>query len=616
MASKSSILHPPNETEHSSSRITREGKKITYSLRVMQQPERARACGAGAKSAADRRPVDPPPIVEMRIFESDPNNDMQKTDITFSYNANFFLFATLEWARPYAHGRVQGQPPTCPVLTGVPVAGIAYLDRPSQAGYFIFPDLSVRHEGLYRLNFSLYEEPKDNKDEDKVSPSPVGTVSTTGMTMPIKSRQPMKNMYFRLEVKTIAFTVFSAKKFPGLSESTTLSRIVAEQGCRVRIRRDVRMRRREPKSNKDYGGYDERHVTPDSYHPGTPIERPRSASNSGMEGGYYCPTPQRAQSVAQGYGYPAPPPPPPGPPGPVSQQYQQQQQQQQQPHPSAGQMALPGPPVQPQPQSHLSFGAPQPQYCTPQLPPQQQHQPPQQPPQHPPSQMPYSSPMPSYTSLRHPSTSTEYESHAKYPSYQQPQQPQPSRQPSDPNVKASLPPISIPHDSASSGPRYSSDPKAYQSTTSQATQMPPPSSLTAASPSTSYNPPTTNDVVEPASPTEQTHQNSSNSTSQQQPTYDPTPGKGWSFRPEPLLSSKRGHSDVFGTAQHTQPLHHGKRADSIPTSSSSSASRSTLLSRLTRLQGMDDEDNGVIGMTYKRADGRVATRVAGLARAS
>ncbi|EZF28521.1 hypothetical protein H101_07798, partial [Trichophyton interdigitale H6] len=508
MASKSSILHPPNETEHSSSRITREGKKITYSLRVMQQPERARACGAGAKSAADRRPVDPPPIVEMRIFESDPNNDMQKTDITFSYNANFFLFATLEWARPYAHGRVQGQPPTCPVLTGVPVAGIAYLDRPSQAGYFIFPDLSVRHEGLYRLNFSLYEEPKDNKDEDKVSPSPVGTVSTTGMTMPIKSRQPMKNMYFRLEVKTIAFTVFSAKKFPGLSESTTLSRIVAEQGCRVRIRRDVRMRRREPKSNKDYGGYDERHVTPDSYHPGTPIERPRSASNSGMEGGYYCPTPQRAQSVAQGYGYPAPPPPPPGPPGP------------------------------PQPQSHLSFGAPQPQYCTPQLPPQQQHQPPQQPPQHPPSQMPYSSPMPSYTSLRHPSTSTEYESHAKYPSYQQPQQPQPSRQPSDPNVKASLPPISIPHDSASSGPRYSSDPKAYQSTTSQATQMPPPSSLTAASPSTSYNPPTTND----------------------------------SFRPEPLLSSKRGHSDVFGTAQHTQPLHHGKRADSIPTSSSSSAS--------------------------------------------
>ncbi|KAM5434072.1 hypothetical protein McanCB56680_001540 [Microsporum canis] len=595
MATKSSILHPPNETEHSSSRITREGKKITYSLRVMQQPERARACGAGAKSAADRRPVDPPPIVEMRIFESDPNNDMQKTDVTFSYNANFFLFATLEWARPYAHGRVQGQPTACPVLTGVPVAGIAYLDRPSQAGYFIFPDLSVRHEGLYRLNFSLYEEPKESKDEDKVPPAPVGTVSTTGMTMPMKSRQPMKSMYFRLEVKTVAFTVFSAKKFPGLSESTTLSRIVAEQGCRVRIRRDVRMRRREPKSSKDYGGYDERHVTPDSYHPGTPIERPRSASNSGMEGGYYCSTPQRAQSVAQGYGYPPPPPPPP-PPGPPSQQYQQ---------PPSGQMALPGPPVQSQAQSHLSFGAPQPQYCTPQLPPQQQHQQQQQQP----SQGPYSSPMPNYTQPRHTSTSTEYDSHAKYPSYQQPQPHTPSRQLSEPNPKASLPPISIPHET-----RYSSDPKAYQSTTTSQ-QMPPPSSLAIPAP---YNPSTANDIIEPATPTDQAQSSHSTSSSQpQQPTYDPTPGKGWSYRPEPLLSSKRGHSDVFGAAQHTQPLHHGKRADSIVTPSSSSVgARGSLLSRIARLQDLDDDENGITGMTYKRADGRVATRMAGPARVS
>ncbi|KAF3491961.1 uncharacterized protein GIQ15_01478 [Arthroderma uncinatum] len=619
MASKSSILHPPNETEHSSSRITREGKKITYSLRVMQQPERARACGAGAKSSADRRPVDPPPIVEMRIFESDPNNDMQKTDVTFSYNANFFLFATLEWARPFAHGRVQGQPPSCPVLTGVPVAGIAYLDRPSQAGYFIFPDLSVRHEGLYRLNFSLYEEPKDAKDEDKVALAPVGTVSTTGMTMPMKSKQPQKSMYFRLEVKTVAFTVFSAKKFPGLSESTTLSRIVAEQGCRVRIRRDVRMRRREPKSSKDYGGYDERHVTPDSYHPGTPVERPRSTSNSGMEGGYYCPTPQRAQSVAQGYGYP-PPPPPPGPP---SQQYQQ---------PAPGQMALPGPPVQSQGQSHLSFGAPQPQYCAPQLPPQHQQQQQQQsqqqqPPHHPPTQGPYSSPMPSYTHLRHSSTSTEYESQNKYPPYQQQQQPPhtPSRQLSDPNPKASLPPISIPHESSSSAPRYdyrSSDPKAYHSTTSQTPQMPPPSSLIAAAPSLPpYNPSTANDVIEPATPTEQTHSSNSSSSSNSQPppTYDPTHGKGWSFRSEPVLSSKRGHTDVFGSAHLSQPLHHGKRADSIvpPSTSSSSGanSRASLLSRIAGLHDLDDDDGSIAGnMTYKRADGRVATRMAGPAR--
>lgn len=49
MAARPPIMPPPNETEHSVSRITREGKQITYKLSVMQQPERARACGAGAK---------------------------------------------------------------------------------------------------------------------------------------------------------------------------------------------------------------------------------------------------------------------------------------------------------------------------------------------------------------------------------------------------------------------------------------------------------------------------------------------------------------------------------------------------------------------------------------
>jgi hypothetical protein len=30
-------------------RVTVEGRKLSYSLRVIQQPERARACGSGAK---------------------------------------------------------------------------------------------------------------------------------------------------------------------------------------------------------------------------------------------------------------------------------------------------------------------------------------------------------------------------------------------------------------------------------------------------------------------------------------------------------------------------------------------------------------------------------------
>jgi hypothetical protein len=266
-----STIAVSNETKSSSVRTTKDGRQIRYNLQVIQQPERARACGSGAKSSADRRPVDPPPIVELRVFEND-------QEITFAYNANFFLHASLENARTIAPGRAPSTAPSFPVLTGTPVAGMAYLDRPTPAGYFIFPDLSVRHEGKYRLSFALFENLSEVKDLDPEDPDVIfdGNHFVT----------------HRSEVKSAPFTVFSAKKFPGLSESTALSRMVAEQGCRVRIRRDVRMRRRENKGSKDWDGYDEdegydgtrRTATPDNYGPAAnaPIDpdRPRSVSNA------------------------------------------------------------------------------------------------------------------------------------------------------------------------------------------------------------------------------------------------------------------------------------------------------------------------------------------------
>ncbi|KAG0154915.1 hypothetical protein PDIDSM_488 [Penicillium digitatum] len=366
MANRPSIMPPHNETEHSVSRITREGKQLTYKLSVMQQPERARACGGGAKSSADRRPVDPPPVVELRIFESDPANDAQKTDITFAYNANFFLYATLDTARPIAHGRVGG-PQSCPVLTGVPVAGVAYLDRPSQAGYFIFPDLSVRHEGRYRLNFHLYEEIKDAKDADKDSTLPLPNQIPFSATS--KAGVPQAFLHFRLEVKT----------------STSLSRIIAE-GCRVRIRRDVRMRRRGDKRDADYEfgeeraaayqGSSDRFTTPDRY--AGSMDRPRSNSNgSNMESPYGFVPPDRRPS-APDYGFQCPQPyQRPMPPAPM-------------PHSSQT----------PSYQSHLSFGSTPSHYPAPHMPPT--------PPPLAASQGIYS-PQHAYAQIRHPSNASEYE---------------------------------------------------------------------------------------------------------------------------------------------------------------------------------------------------------------
>lgn len=496
---------------------------------------------------------------------------MQKTDITFAYNANFFLFATLDAARPIAHGRVSGQPPTFPVLTGVPVAGIAYLDRPSQAGYFIFPDLSVRHEGRYRLNFNLYEEVKDAKDADKVSPLPVEDNLTP--LKPLKPSAPNTYLHFRLEVKSMPFTVYSAKKFPGLATSTSLSRIVAEQGCRVRIRRDVRMRRRGDKRKQEYSEYDEdrvyarspRYSTPDAY-VATPTERPRSTSISTVDTPYaYCPEPQRRPSVPE-YGYPQPYQQPPGPPVP--------------PHTQA-----------PAYQSHLTFGSTQPQYQTPQLPPTPQ------PTTQPTPSTPYS-PHPASSHGRNPSNSSEYENAPQGYPYQQ-TRPPPAERYDYP--KAPLPPlrleppsrmlnINLPQPHSES---RSSDPGAYQAWS----QPPAPPPRTPVSSNLPSLPPLKNISALPQPPM---------SSVPTTPSHDPITGKRLLYETEATLS-KRSHEDSFGHQE--RPLQNGMRPDTntYPTAHRNGVPKTTRASLFDDLSKFDTFDKS--SMAYKRADGRTTTKL-------
>ncbi|KAF9878584.1 sexual development activator [Colletotrichum karsti] len=296
------------ETQSFVDRQTRGGPRFFYELNVLQQPERARACGSGQKSAADRRPVDPPPVVQLKVRKGMTKEDAK--DVTMAYNGNFFLFAELAPARVIANGRVQTpaavRPGDTPVLTGMPVSGMAYLDRPSEAGYFLFPDLSVRHEGRYVLAFHLYEEIKNPEDRDMASD-------------PSDDDYPCFN--WRMAVKSVPFSVFSAKKFPGLTESTNLSKTISEQGCRVRIRRDVRMRRREGKpsggndfeSNADNNEYrsSRRTQTPE-IRSNADQYRARSTSNSSEHRAAYPPAPpERRPSAVESFQPPPPPPPPP-----------------------------------------------------------------------------------------------------------------------------------------------------------------------------------------------------------------------------------------------------------------------------------------------------------------
>lgn len=151
------------------------------------------------------------------------------------------LYASLEFARPIANNNIYTTN-HCPVLTGTNCAGAAYLTKPSNAIYFIFPDLSVRHEGFYRLKFHLFEQ---NKPQAPLAIMPGASAQAGPVFTPVRDSEAMVNRTF---VYSPPFQVFSAKKFPGLENSTPLSMIMSEQGCRVRIRREVRQRRHDPKS--------------------------------------------------------------------------------------------------------------------------------------------------------------------------------------------------------------------------------------------------------------------------------------------------------------------------------------------------------------------------------
>ncbi|PWN23576.1 hypothetical protein BCV69DRAFT_241868, partial [Microstroma glucosiphilum] len=79
----------------------------------------------------------------------------------------------------------------------------------SHQGFFVFPDLSIRVEGRYRLKLCLFE-----------------TIGT--------------QVHHCKSIYSSVFMVYTAKRFPGMEESTQLSRAFAGQGLKVRVRKNAR----------------------------------------------------------------------------------------------------------------------------------------------------------------------------------------------------------------------------------------------------------------------------------------------------------------------------------------------------------------------------------------
>ncbi|CAO3633295.1 unnamed protein product [Cunninghamella blakesleeana] len=182
-----------------------------YKLKVLQQPIKARLCSF--KEKVDRRPIDPPPIVQLCC-----TCQHQQCNYNILHSPYFFLYATLTGINDdtdlYLH---HGHRTTAGSVVQS-LHRLKYNDN-KDGGFFVFADISVRLEGRYRLKFTLFE-----------------IVGETVQRL--------------VSVISDPFTVYSPKYFPGMSESTSLTKSFSDQGVRIRIRKDTRHATKRQRTNK------------------------------------------------------------------------------------------------------------------------------------------------------------------------------------------------------------------------------------------------------------------------------------------------------------------------------------------------------------------------------
>jgi hypothetical protein len=190
-------------------------------------------CGFGEK---DRRPIDPPPIVEL-LETNGPITPKQRQNLVLqctlwnedgTEHRNIIRTTTGATAGLGAAEELPIQPEEkhARVMMGNIFANATLLedDKGRRGLFYIFPDLSIRVEGRYRLKFDL-------------------------LRLVLPPDQPaVDNHRIAAESLSDVFVVYAAKKFPGMMESTELTKAIARQGIKISVRGEPRGRR-EGKGN-------------------------------------------------------------------------------------------------------------------------------------------------------------------------------------------------------------------------------------------------------------------------------------------------------------------------------------------------------------------------------
>ncbi|TPX34158.1 hypothetical protein SmJEL517_g03099 [Synchytrium microbalum] len=212
-------------------------------LQMRQNPLRARMIGFGEK---DRRPIDPPPIVEVRVYDGSGTGRL-----SYSEAANMICHVSI-WSADGRDSRsvvVNPFHPSAPSAKQLGAGEILHTEIPASAlaqvlvgnlvspcyilndvsgvrgMFFVFPDVNVRISGTYRLKFSIFNLKWDRS----------------------KSCSPCRGT-----ILSDPFTVWHPKEFPGMAkDSTELSKCFAKQGLRIHIRGNETGRGRVKRNEED-----------------------------------------------------------------------------------------------------------------------------------------------------------------------------------------------------------------------------------------------------------------------------------------------------------------------------------------------------------------------------
>ena len=180
-----------------------------YRIQVRQQPVAARACGFGER---DRRVIDPPPIVQLLVNNS--NGRPDPSELRYPFNVVHCTLWSVDCATDETAitGGVDKRHTRRLMGTLVSSPFVGHDEEGKEGCFFCFPDLSCRTHGKYRLRFVLMRlEPSELQPE--------------GCT-PIIT-----------ETMSDVFTVYTAKEFPGMRPSTSLTKALKRQGCAISVKK-------------------------------------------------------------------------------------------------------------------------------------------------------------------------------------------------------------------------------------------------------------------------------------------------------------------------------------------------------------------------------------------